>query len=259
MTFINDTDHFDQHFLIDNSVIDTFIKSANFNKNDTVVEIGPGKGNITKLVANKVKKIYCIELDKRLKPYLDEISTSKKNVKIIYSNALNTDIPKYNKIITSLPYSIIEPFMNKMIKTDFDELFMITGSRFANSVEKKEVNKLSLLTNCFFEFNKIMDIVPESFNPAPRTMSSMISLKHKANNTNDIYAFFKQMYLLNHKKIKNAIIESLIITKHCLTQREAREIVNKLNISDEILETKFEVCSNEQLLTLYNEISKLFK
>ena len=104
-----------------------------------------------------------------------------------------------------------------------------------------------------------MDIVPESFNPAPRTMSSMISLKHKTNIINDIYAFFKQMYLLNHKKIKNAIIESLIKTKHCLTQREAREIVNKLNISNEILETKFEVCSNEQLLTLYNEISKLFK
>ena len=259
MNFNNDTDHFDQHFLIDKSIIDTFIKSANFNKNDTVVEIGPGKGNITKLIANKVKELYCIELDGRLKPYLDEISTSKKNVKIIYSNALNTDIPKCNKIITSLPYSIIEPFMNKMIKTDFDELFMITGSRFANSVEQKEITKLSLLTNCFFEFNKIMDIVPESFNPAPRTMSSMISIKHKIDKTNDIYSFFKQMYLLNHKKIKNAIIESLIKTKHCLTQREAREIINELNISDEILETKFEVCNNEQLFTLYNEISKIHK
>ena len=66
------------------------------------------------------------------------------------------------------------------------------------------------------------------------------------------------MYLLDHKKIKNGIIESLIETKYCLTQREAREIIKKLDIPNDILETKFEVCSNEQLLLLYNKIYKLY-
>ena len=254
MSFINDPDHFDQHFLIDENIITNFVDSSHLNKHDIVVEIGPGKGVITSLIADKVKKLYCIELDMRLKPFLDEICNNHENVEIIYASVLNVDIPKCNKIITSLPYSIIEPFMNKMIKTGFDELIMITGSRFANSVEKSEINKLSLMTNCFFKFDKIMDIVPSCFNPAPRTMSSMIRIKHKDKDTNIIHTFFRNMYLLNHKKIKNCIVESLIKIGHCSTQREARETVKSLKLTDEILETKFEVCSNEQLVSLYNEV-----
>ena len=258
MDFINDSDHFDQHFLIDNSVITSFIDSSHFNKSDVVVEIGPGRGAVTNLIADKVKKLYCIELDLRLKPYLDEICMRHKNVEVIYANVLNVKIPSCNKIITSLPYSIIEPFMSKMIKTDFDELIMITGSKFANSVENGEITKLSLLTNCFFSFDKILDIEPKSFNPPPRTMSSMVRLNHKQEEVDNIYLFFKNMYLLNHKKVKNCIIESLIVTKYCSTKREAREIIRTLTLSEEILETKFEVCSNEQLVTLYNKVCKLY-
>ena len=61
--FKNDTDHFDQHFLVDQKVIDKFIKEANLTKEDIVVEIGPGNGVLTKIIAPQVKKLYVIELD----------------------------------------------------------------------------------------------------------------------------------------------------------------------------------------------------
>ena len=257
MEFFNDTDHFDQHFLIDDNVISTFIKESNLNKNDIVVEVGPGKGIITDLIAGKVKKIYCIELDVRLRPYLDEICRKNNNVEVIYSSVLDIEIPKCNKIITSLPYSIVEPFMNKMIKTSFDELIMITGNRFASSCENREISYLSLLTNCFFDFEKIMEINPSSFNPQPRAMSAMVKLKFKKSKKK-VDDFFQNMYMLNHKKIKNGIIESLINTKYCSTQREAREIVESLDIPNDVLETKFEVCSNEQLNILYSKVNNLY-
>lgn len=258
MDFINNSNHFDQHFLIDDNIIYSFIDVSKFNSSDIVVEVGPGKGTLTSLIAKKVKKLYCIEVDLRLKPYLDEICRKNNNVEIIYSSVLNVDIPICNKIITSLPYSIIEPFMNKMIKTNFDELIMITGNKFASSVENNEISYLSLLTNCFFDFEKIMEINPVSFNPQPRTMSAMIKLKHKDNDDNIINSFFKNMYLLNHKKAKNGIIESFIATGYCSTQREARELIKIMNISNDLLETKFEIYSNDQLLNLYESVKKLF-
>ena len=113
--FKNNPDELDQHFLIDKDVINSFIKVCNLSKDDVVLEIGPGDGTLTKLIAPKVKKMYVIEKDIRLKPYLDKI----KNIDVTYGSCLNVPFPKVDKIITSLPYSIIEPFIyNKLEKKE---------------------------------------------------------------------------------------------------------------------------------------------
>lgn len=258
MDFINDSDHLDQHFLIDDKVLNKFVDSADIDSNDIVVEIGPGNGAITKIIASKAKKLYCIELDKRLKHYLDDICKINSNVEIIYDNALTVDIPPCDKIISALPYSIIEPFMSKMIRTDFKELIMITGKKYAQSVVDKEITYLSLLTNCFFYFEKIMDIEPSSFNPQPHAMSSMIKLSHKEKDSDDIFSFFKMLYLLNHKKIRNSLLETLIAKGFCCTKKEARSIITEMHFPYELLDTKFEVCSNTQLEVLYKKVEKLY-
>lgn len=259
MNFINDKDHLDQHFLIDENVIKKIIEVSNFSEKDIVVEIGPGKGNITKLIAKRVKKVYCIELDKRLKPYLDNICKDYKNVNVIYNNVLVTDIPKCNKIVTALPYSILEPFMTKLIKTDFQELFMIIGSKYVYNVENNKITYLSLLTNSFFDLERIMDINSNCFNPKPRVMSSLVRITPKKEDGSKEYSFFRSMYKLNHKKIKNALVESFINTGICLTQREARKIISDINFDKELLDTKFEVCSNNQLFELYAKVTKYLK
>ena len=138
MNFVNDSNYFDQHFLIDNEIIMTFIKSAKLNKKDIVVEIGPGKGNISKLIANRVKKLYCIELDCRLKPYLSKLEKQFKNVEIIYDNALTVNLPICNKIVTSVPYSIIEPLINKLIHYHID-IYMIMGKKYVDNVINNQI------------------------------------------------------------------------------------------------------------------------
>ena len=83
LVFKNDSDYLDQHFLMDEDIIKKFIKICDLNSNDVVLEIGPGKGTLTKLVASKVKKVYAIEKDVRLKEYLDKID----NLEVIYADA----------------------------------------------------------------------------------------------------------------------------------------------------------------------------
>lgn len=259
MDFNNDSNYFDQHFLIDNDIINTFINSAVLNENDVVVEVGPGKGNISKLIAKKVKKLYCIELDKRLKPFLDQLINENKNVEVIYGNVLDISIPECNKLITALPYSIIEPFISKMINYNID-IYMIMGKKYVDSVLNNEITKLSLLTNCYYNIEKVIDITPDKFDPKPRVMSSIIKLKYK--NINDInnksLLIFRYMFYYKDKKTKNALIESLIDTSNKeLTQKESKNIIKNLNINEKILDKTFETLSNKELNELYNNIEIL--
>ena len=259
MDFNNDSNYFDQHFLVDNDIINTFINCANLTKDDIVVEIGPGKGNISQLISKKVKKLYCIELDERLKPFLNKLTDENNNIEVIYGNALDISLPECNKVITALPYSIIEPFINKMINYNVD-IYMIMGKKYVDNVLNNEITKLSLLTNCYYECTKIMDITPDKFEPKPRVMSSIVKLKYKdIKNINDkLLLIFRYMFYYKNKKTKNALIESLINSSNNeLTQRLSKDIINNLNIDEEILNKNFETLSNSELKYIYKNLENL--
>lgn len=68
--FKNDTNYLDQHFLVNNSIINAFIDASNLSINDEVVEIGPGKCNISDIIARRVKHLTCIEIDRNLEHFL---------------------------------------------------------------------------------------------------------------------------------------------------------------------------------------------
>ena len=195
--FVNNPNELDQHFLIDKDIINSFINICNLSEDDIVLEIGPGIGTLTKLIAPKVKKLYVIEKDIRLKPYLDKID----NIQVMYDSCLNVNFPKVDKIITSLPYSIIEPFIYKIINEDFKELYMIMGKKYCDNVLGNKITNLSLLTNIYFKITKYFDIMPDSFNPKPRVVSSLIKLEFKKNNSKK-ELIFKNMYKLNDKLVK---------------------------------------------------------
>ena len=245
--FLNDTNYLDQHFLIDINIINEFIKISDIKKTDIVVEIGAGKGVITKLIAPISKKLIVIEKDKRLSEFLDNI----ENIKVIYDSILNINIPKCNKIITSLPYSITEPFIYKLIDSKFDKLIMICGLNYANNVINNKITKLSLLTNLFFNFKFIKDIAPSSFEPQPRVYSALVTIENKKI---DELTYNEKIlrYLYNYKylKIKNALRE-IYIKLDSITKKEAKEKINKLNINEEILNKEFDAISNIELEYIY--------
>lgn len=263
MEFKNETDRYDQHFLIDQEIVKRFISEARLVEEDIVVEIGPGKGMLTQLIASKVKKMYVIELDKRLEKFLKEIARQNSNIELIFDNVLDTFIPKCTKIITSLPYSIIEPFINKMLKCDFQELLMITGARYAHAVLENKLTKLSLLTNCYFTTEKILDIIPEAFEPKPRVLSTMIRLipKTEAEITDQNILIFRYLFKFRSQKLKNALVESLIrvfeLKGKKLTQKEAKNLISNLNISADLLDKEFSLISNLELESLHKKLLNL--
>jgi 16S rRNA (adenine1518-N6/adenine1519-N6)-dimethyltransferase len=266
MGFINDTNYLDQHFLIDKDVESKFIEEASLSKNDIIVEIGPGKGIISDKIAKKVKHLTCIEKDRKLSCYLDNLTKNNLNVSVIYDNALKTYIPKCDKIITSLPYSIIEPFIEKLIKCDFKEALLIVGNNYASKVITKEPNKLSLLTNCFFKIEKIMEITPDSFEPKPRVMSAMIRLKPISSIDlidNFSLFIFREIFFNRTKKVKNSLIEAFIrykkINDLIFTQKQSKKLLEKLDLEKSLLESNIENIPNEYIKIIYNKLNEISK
>ena len=261
--FKNDTNYLDQHFLIDESILEAFVDNCDLNKTDTVVEVGPGKCEISKYLAKKVSKLTCIELDKRLKPYLDDLQNNNKNVEVIYGSALDTFIPKCNKIVSALPYSIVEPFVEKLLRCDFEEAILIVGKRFADNVTEKSINKLALLTNSFFRVEKVMDIAPDAFEPRPRVMSSMIKMypiKREELQTSFKKFIFRELFFNRERKLKNSLMEALIsfvgLHGKQLTKNESRSIIEKYNLPETMLNKVLENLSNEDYKLLYDALEQ---
>ncbi len=256
--FENDTNYLDQHFLVDKSVMNTFIDACSFRINEDVVEIGPGKGELSDIIARRVNHLTCIEIDKNLEPFINVLKDKHNNVDVMYANALNVFIPTCDKIVSALPYSITEPFIEKLIRCEFSESILIVGKKFADSVINHKHNKLALLTNSFFNVEKVMDIPPEAFNPAPRVMSSIIKLT-KINREDLHHSFkkfiFRELFFNRDRKLKNNLMESLIefVKLHGkkLTKKESKSIIESYNLPKEILNKKMENLSNEEYDMLY--------
>lgn len=259
MDFVNNTDYLDQHFLIDRSVINAFIDASNLKITENVVEIGPGKCEISEIIAKRSGHLTCIEIDRSLEHFINVLRDKNDNVDILYGNALNVFIPSCDKIISALPYSITEPFVEKLLRCDFKEAILIVGKKYADAVVEKKITKLALLTNAFFDVEKIMDITPEAFEPQPRVMSSMIKLKKL--NREDIKDNFKrfmfrEMFFNRDRKLKNNLMESLIefasVHNEKLTKKESKLIIEEYNLPKETLNKKMENLSNEEYEIIYN-------
>ena len=244
--FKNDTNLLDQHFLIDENIIKLFIDSCDIKDSDIVLEVGPGKGVLTNHLNKLASKLIVVEKDVRLIPFL-------KDYNVVYRDVLYYDIPKVNKIVTSLPYSITEPFLYKLLDVEFDKLIMMCGKNFVDNLDDNNT-KLSIMTNLYFNYNRICDVKPESFEPKPKVMSSLITMTRKdENKLTKKELITKKLFQYRYMKVKNALKE-IIMKIDNITQRQAREVVSSYNIKEEIQDKLFDELSNSEVLELISNI-----
>ena len=195
-----------QNFLIDNNVIDKITNILNIN-NKTILEIGPGTGNLTTaLLDRKPKKFYVVEKDNNL----SELLKKKFNDRIIIINddilSLNENLISKEKLIVfgNLPYNISTEILIKWIlnldneKFWFENLILMFQKEVANRIISdyncSDYGRLSILANWKLNIKKIMDVKPNSFLPKPRIESSLLFFSIKKN-------FFRIKSPLNLEKI----------------------------------------------------------
>ena len=179
-----------QNFLTDRNVLEIIVNTTPI-KDKTILEIGPGTGNLTSFILKKnPKKFYVIEKDNDLSENLN--NTFKDQLTIINDDILNIDENLlFNEKVTvfgNLPYNISTEILSKWIinlKDNFwfDYLVLMFQKEVADRIianfNKSTYGRLSILSNWKLNVKKICDIRPESFSPKPKVDSSLLFFSPK--------------------------------------------------------------------------------
>ncbi|MEM3341957.1 MAG: 16S rRNA (adenine(1518)-N(6)/adenine(1519)-N(6))-dimethyltransferase RsmA [Thermoplasmata archaeon] len=177
---ISPDDELGQSFLCDDRLLEQEIEYANVKKNDIVLEIGPGIGNLTDLLAQKAKKVIAIEKDIQYKQILSTLQRKYDNIDIIYADALDIDFPVFNKIVSNLPYKIALPLIFKILKHEFDIAALICQERLAHRIcampGQKGYCRLSVQINRVSKVDLLKKIHRKSFYPPPEVDSAIIRI-----------------------------------------------------------------------------------
>ncbi len=184
-----------QNFLKDNNVIDKIVNATVYEKNNLVIEIGPGSGALTKELLKKVDYAILYEIDSRLKKVLEKELAIYNNYELIIGDFLeasvNDDIAKYDYdnlyIVANLPYYVTTPIISKIIKDDIKakEITLMIQKEVADRISakagSKEYGQLTVMLNYYFDIEKKFNVSKNSFIPVPKVDSAVIKMTRKEN------------------------------------------------------------------------------
>ena len=227
-----------QNFLIDQNIINKILLVSDI-KNKSVLEVGPGTGNLTShIIKRNPKKFFVIEKDENL--VLKLSNDFKNEIKIINYDVLNVNEKNIDDdklvVFGNLPYNISTEILCKWIlnldKNNFWFSCLIlmfqkeVADRIISNFNTSKYGRLSILSNWKLDIKKICDIKPTSFSPKPRVDSSLLFFKPKIN-------FFKIENPKNLEKITRVFFSQRIkMLKKPFNQlfNGNLEVINKLKI-----------------------------
>jgi len=199
---------FGQHFLTDKKTAQREIEYAQIKPSDIVLEIGPGKGILTEILAKKAKKVFAIELDKRLCDYLSNILPD--NVELIQGDSVKIDFKKipFNKIVSNLPFQISSPITFKILYHNFDNAVLIYQKDFAQRMVALpgDKNYSNLTVHLYYKaFCEILEFVPKNhFSPQPKVDGCIVKIiplgKPPFKVKNERFFLDLSRLLFNHKR-----------------------------------------------------------
>lgn len=178
---------FGQNFLQDASVIENIVNALAASANDTVVEIGPGRGALTTVLLQRLNQLHVIEIDKDLYANLKDLPHAER-LNAICQDALTVDFSSFGnnlRVIGNLPYNISTPLLFHLLSyraSIIDMLFMLQSEvvdRITARPGDTDFGRLSVMFQYYCEVERVLDVPPECFNPIPKVQSAVVSLRPK--------------------------------------------------------------------------------
>ncbi len=182
---------FGQNFLIDPHVMDKIIAAADIDKDDYVLEIGPGIGTMTQFLAEHAREVTAVEIDKNLLPVLEDTLSEYDNVEVMNADILKVDIEKLAqeknggkpiKVVANLPYYITTPIIMSLFESNvpLDSITVMVQKEVAERMQvgpgSKDYGALSLAVQYYAEPYIAAFVPPNCFMPRPKVGSAVIRL-----------------------------------------------------------------------------------
>ncbi|HUC95647.1 MAG TPA: 16S rRNA (adenine(1518)-N(6)/adenine(1519)-N(6))-dimethyltransferase RsmA [Candidatus Saccharimonadia bacterium] len=227
-----------QHWLNDQKTLSLIINYAELNKSDNVLEIGPGQGALTNLLAPKVKKLVTVEIDSKLVSILKE-KYKDTNVEIVHQNILEFDLNKLPldfKVVANIPYYLTSYLIRVLseAKNRPKKIVLLIQKEVAArlAAEPGAMSVLSVTCQFYWQIDK-KEIVPaELFTPKPKVDSQIVVLNQKQalllkeQYHNDFFRLVKMGFSSRRKTLENSLSGGLRISK-----QQANELIKKSDIN----------------------------
>lgn len=260
-----------QNFLIDENIILKIIEGSEINKNDVIIEVGPGIGTLTQYLAEMSKKVLAIEIDKSLIPVLDETLGSYDNVEVINSDVLDLDLKKLVsdkfpgekvKVVANLPYYVTTPIIMKFLEEEVpvkDIVVMVqkeVADRLKAKPKTKDYGSLSVAVQ-YYSQPEIVTRVPRSvFIPNPNVESTVIRLKVLDNPQVQVAdrKIFHKVVRASFAKRRKTLLNSLSFSNLELNKDQIKETLVACDIDPR---RRGETLDIEEFAALSNKISEI--
>ena len=203
---------------MNNELIKRICDYADVKSKDTVLEIGAGTGNLTAELIKRAKFVYAVEKDKKILETLYDRFQRCENIKIIHGDALKIEFPKFNKIVSNLPYSISKKITIKFLKYKFDRAILLYQKEFVDKLIAKSGTDnyrfISALVQSVADVEFLENVPPAAFQPRPRVWSALIKIVPKRIPDNRYIEFLKTLFNYKNKKIINILKDKNIPKKY---------------------------------------------
>ena len=243
-----------QNFLINEEVVTNIVDCSNIDKQDLVIEIGPGLGTLTKYLLEKAGKVICIELDTKMLQILKDRFSLYNNFELINNDVLKVDLKniiekekaegkiKNVKIVANLPYYITTPIIMKLLEEEL-ELESITvmiqkevADRLIAIPGEKNTGAITYAVYYYATSEAIMEVPNSSFIPEPAVTSKVIKLNIRKEpivtpkNKEKMFKVIKCAFMQKRKTLLNSLTNNKIFEN----KNQGIELLKSLQINENI-------------------------
>jgi 16S rRNA (adenine1518-N6/adenine1519-N6)-dimethyltransferase len=233
-----------QNFLVDDGVSRRIVDAADIERGDLVIEIGPGVGALTRLLADRADEVIAIELDQTLIPALQAELGERSNVRIIHADALEVDYAALTqgrpvRIVANLPYYITSHAIRVLLESGIDwcSIVLTVQLEVAQRIAAKPpaMSLLAVSVQYYGDAELLFRVPPGAFYPPPSIDSATLCITRRRSDLSPspeaAAAFFRLVkagFSQPRKQIRNNLSTNLGITR-----QEAEDLLRRAEITPE--------------------------
>ncbi|KAL6227082.1 hypothetical protein ACLB2K_001041 [Fragaria x ananassa] len=251
-----------QHLLTNQRILDSIVRKSDIKPTDTVLEIGPGTGNLTLKLLEAANKVVAFEIDKRMVEALHKRVVERgvgDRLTVVCKDALKAEFPEFDLVVANIPYGISSPLVAKLVYGGrrFRSAALLLQKEFARRLLAKpgesEFNRLAVNVSLVADVEFVVDVSKREFVPCPKVDSSVVIIRPKAEvpdvNLEEWCAFTKACFGKKNKtlgatfKQKKKVVELLGLSKLTDSNVESENHIGS-NCPDDEEESDEEECSS---------------
>lgn len=216
-----------QHLLLNPTLLARLCDVGEVRNQDAILEIGAGVGNLTRVLAQRARKVLAIEIDRRFQPILEKILAPYPNVVLLFEDFLKMDkdrlcslLPPPFKVVSNIPFSITAPILQKLVELReiLSSVVLTVQKEVADKLlppPNRHITPLSLYVTFHFKIERFFVIPKNTFFPPPEVDARVIRLIPQSppvslqeEDKENFFHFLREILRYKRKNLKNALENS---------------------------------------------------